>query len=316
MQEAMRQVTLRQIQIFLTAAEHSSFTRAAEELHLSQPAISMQMTQFAESLGIALFEKRGRNLVLTRAGETLVPYARRIAQTLSEACEAIDALQGLRKGQIRIALVTTTRYFAPRLIAQFRSQHPDIELLVSIANRESVIHELESNKVDLAIMGRPPARLNVDAQAFAKHPHGIIAPPDHPLAGKKRIDPKKLATQPFLLREPGSGTRSAMNDFFAEHEISPPLLQEMTSNESIKQAVMAGMGLAFISMHTISLEQQTGHLVLLNVKGLPVIRTWYVVHLSSKALSPAAAAFKQFMLTDAPHHMESLFPGSSQLDKG
>ncbi len=315
MQDAMRQATLRQLQIFLVAAEHSSFTRAAEILHLSQPAVSMQMTQFAESLGIALFEKRGRNLVLTQAGETLLPFIRRIAQTLREASDAIDALQGLRQGHIKIALVTTTRYFAPRLTTQFRHQHPEIELEVFIANRESVIAQLESNAVDLAIMGRPPAHLPVTAQPFAKHPHGVIAPPDHPLAHKKRLLPQKLSTQPFLFREAGSGTRSAMNDYFTEHGLNPPMVQEMTSNESIKQAVMAGMGLAFISLHTISLEQQTGHLVLLDVKGLPVMRTWYVVHLASKSLSPAAAAFKKFMLTEAPSHMESLFPGSGKLDK-
>ena len=315
MQDAMRQATLRQLQIFLVAAEHASFTRAAEILHLSQPAVSMQMTQFAESLGIALFEKRGRNLVLTQAGETLLPFIRRIAQTLREASDAIDALQGLRQGHIKIALVTTTRYFAPRLITHFRNQHPQIELEVFIANRESVIAQLENNAVDLAIMGRPPAHLQVSAQAFAHHPHGVIAPADHPLAHKKRLAPQKLAKQPFLFREAGSGTRSAMDDYFAEHGLAPPLVQEMTSNESIKQAVMAGMGLAFISMHTISLEQQTGHLVLLDVKGLPVMRTWYVLHLAGKSLSPAAAAFKQFMQAEAPTHMESLFPGSSRIDR-
>jgi DNA-binding transcriptional LysR family regulator len=314
MPDALRHATLRQLQIFLAAAEHSSFARAAEILHLSQPAVSMQMAQLAESMGIALFEKRGRNLCLTRAGETLMPFVQRITQTLREAAEAMDALQGLRHGRIKIALVTTTRYFAPKLISQFRSHHPQIELDVSIANRESVIAQLENNQIDLAIMGRPPARLPVVAEAFAKHPHGVIAPMTHPLAGKKRLSPAKLANETFLSREPGSGTRSAMENFFTEHGLSPPII-EMNSNESIKQAVMAEMGLAFISMHTIGLEHQTGHLVLLDVKGLPVVRTWYVIHLASKLLSPAALAFKEFMQAQAPALMDSLFPGSGQIDK-
>ena len=310
MSEALRHATLRQLQIFLTAAEHLSFVRAAEILHLTQPAVSMQMTQLAESAGMALFEKRGRKLHLTRAGETLVPYAQRIVQTIREASEEMDALTGVRHGKITISLVTTTRYFAPKLIAQFRAKHPEVELDVSISNRENVIAQLENNQIDLAIMGRPPARIPVMAEAFAKHPYAIIAAPEHPLARKQRIPRAKLADEGFITRETGSGTRYAMEQFFAEQELSPPITQVMTSNESIKQAVMAGMGLAFISLHTIALERQTGNLVLLDVKGLPVMRTWYVLHLANKSLSPAAKEFKQFILDEAPAYMEALFPGS------
>jgi LysR family transcriptional regulator, low CO2-responsive transcriptional regulator len=315
MTEPLRHATLRQLQIFIIAGETSSFARAAEALHLTQPAVSMQMSQLAESVGVPLFEKRGRNLVLTRAGETLLPYAQRVAQTLRDAGAASDALQGVRQGRVKIALVTTTRYFAPRLIALFHSQHRHIELDVSIANRENVIAQLEAGDVDIAIMGRPPARVAVVAEAFASHPHGIIAPPGHPLAGKKRIAPEKLDREPFLYREAGSGTRSAMEFFFAENQLNPPVAQEMRSNESIKQAVMAGMGLAFISMHTIGLELQTKHLVLLDVKGLPIVRTWYALYPANKLLSPAAQAFQQFMVAEAPAHMESLFPGSSKLPR-
>lgn len=310
MPDALRHATLRQLQIFLVAAEHGSFMRAAELLHLTQPAVSMQMSQLAESIGMALFEKRGRHLVLTQAGETLVPYVRRIGDTLRDAGEALDALQGLRHGRLRLALVTTTRYFAPRLVAEFRAQHPDIELEVAIEDRERVIALLESNHVDLAIMGRPPGHLPVAAEAFAKHPHGIIASPRHPLAGRKRIAPQHLAREPFIAREPGSGTRHAMDRYFAEHGLNPPLVQEMHSNESIKQAVMAGMGLAFISLHTVNLEHQTGHLALLDAKGLPVVREWYVIHLAGKPLSPAAKAFKQFMHSEASAYMKTLLPGA------
>ena len=315
MPEALRHATLRQLQIFLVAAEHGSFMRAAELLHLTQPAVSMQMSQLAESIGMPLFEKRGRNLVLTQAGETLVPYVRRLGDTLRDASEALDALQGLRHGRLRLALVTTTRYFAPRLVAQFREQHREIELEVAIEDRERVIALLEGNHVDLAIMGRPPQHLPVTTEAFAKHPHGIIASPTHPLVGRKRISPQSLADQAFIAREPGSGTRHAMDRYFAEHGLNPPVVQEMHSNESIKQAVMAGMGLAFISLHTISLEHQTGHLALLDARGLPVVREWYVIHLAHKPLSPAAQAFKQFMHSQAGAYMKTLLPGAKPAAK-
>lgn len=308
MSDALRHATLRQLQIFLAAAEHSSFARAAELLHLTQPAVSMQMAQLSESMGIALFERRGRKLALTHAGETLVPFVERVTQTLREAGEAIDDLQGLRHGKLRIALVATTRYFAPRLVAQFRQEHPQIEMEVSIAGRDNVIAQLESNHVDLAIMGRPPTHLPVVAEVFAKHPHGVIASPDHPLAGKKRVAPSRVAAEPFIVREPGSGTRHAMDQYFAEHALDPPLIQEMPSNESIKQAVMAGMGLAFISLHTVNLEHRTGHLVLLDLKGLPVMRNWYVLHRANKSLSPAAVAFKKYMHAEAPKFMKTLLP--------
>ncbi|RQP26135.1 LysR family transcriptional regulator [Piscinibacter terrae] len=308
MPDALRHITLRQIQIFLAAAEHSSFARAAQLLHLTQPAVSMQMSQLADVVGSALFERQGRKIVLTQAGQTLVPYAERVAQTLREAGDALDALQGLRHGKLRIAVVATTRYFAPRLLAMFRQEHPQIELEVNILGREGVIAQLESNHADLAIMGRPPANLPVVAEVFARHPHGVIAPPDHPLAGKKRLAPGRIADEPFIAREHGSGTRAAMDQYFAEHALDPPIAQEMPSNESIKQAVMGGMGLAFISLHTVNLEHRTGHLVLLDLRGLPVMRDWYVLHRATRQLSPAAQAFKQFMHAQAPKYMKTLLP--------
>lgn len=306
---ALRYATLRQLQIFLAATEHGSFAQAAQALHLSPPAVSMQMSQLAQSLGVALFEKRGRQVVLTTAGKTMRPYVEQIAQTLREAIEALDALQGLRDGNLRIGIVTTTRYFAPRLIAQFRAQHPGIALEVNIANREAIIAQLDNNQVDLAIMGRPPTHLPLVSEVFAKHPHGIIAAPTHPLASKHRLTPKRLASEPFIARELNSGTRHVMEQFFSEHQLTPPIVQEMSSNESIKQAVMAGMGLAFISLHTVQLEHQTGHLALLDVKGLPVMRDWYVLHRSQKAVSPAMSAFKAFVHDQGPSYMAQWLPG-------
>ncbi|HEX7637078.1 MAG TPA: LysR family transcriptional regulator [Burkholderiaceae bacterium] len=308
MPAALRHTTLRQLQTFLAAAELGSFGRAAQALHLTQPAVSMQMSQLSQALGVALFERRGRRLALTQAGETLMPYVERLTETLKEAGEALDALQGLRRGRLRIALVTTTRYFAPRLAALFREAHAHIDMEVSIAHRDAVIAQLESNHADLAIMGRPPAHLPIVAEPFAQHPHGVIAPPWHPLAGKRRIAPARAADQPFIAREPGCGTRDAMDRYFAGCGIAPAIVQTMPSNESIKQAVMAGMGLAFISLHTVSLEHQGGHLALLDLQGLPVLRDWFVIHRANKPLSPAAEAFKTFVHAQAPAFMKTLLP--------
>jgi LysR family transcriptional regulator, low CO2-responsive transcriptional regulator len=306
--DPIRQTTMRQLQIFLSAAEHSSFARAAQVLHLSPPAVSMQMRQLAESIGVDLFERHGRRVVLTRAGEMLLPYFERVARVLREAGEAFDSLKGLRHGKLRIGLVTTTRYFAPRLLVQFRREHPEIVLDVNIADRDVIIGELENHQVDLAIMGRPPSHLPMVVEAFAKHPHGIIAAADHPLVSKRLLAPRHLASEAFIAREHGSGTRHAMDQYFSAHGLKPPIVQEMTSNESIKQAVMAGMGLAFISLHTIILEHQTGHLALLDVKGLPVERAWYVLHRAESSLSPAATAFKAFVHQRGPSYMAKLLP--------
>src|SRR5262245_48930337 len=227
MTDPLRHATLRQLQIFLVAAEHSSFSRAAEILHLTRPAVSMQMSQLSASIGLGLFEKRGRRLALTLAGEMLLPYIERVARTLREAGAAIDSLQVQRRGKLRIGLVTTTRYFAPRLVAQFRELHPEIEVEVDIADREAVVARLASHHLDLAIMGRPPTHLDLEAEVFARHPHGIIAPAGHALAGRPRLAPGVLVGEPFLAREPGCGTRHAMDQFFAEHQLKPPL-QDMS----------------------------------------------------------------------------------------
>jgi DNA-binding transcriptional LysR family regulator len=308
MPETLRHATLRQLHIFLLAAEHGSFVRAAQALHVTQPAVSMQMSQLADIVGLPLFEKRGRALALTEAGRTLMPYAQRMVQTLREAGEAIDALSGLHHGTLKIGLVTTTRYFMPRLIALFQGQHPHIELDVSIDHRDRVIAHLEDNRIELAIMGRPPTHIPVVAEPFAKHPHGVIAHPAHPLIGRKRVSPSRVGKEVFIPREAGSGTRHAMDSYFATHQLSPPVAHEMTSNESIKQAVMAGMGLAFISLHTVMLEQQTGNLALLDLQGLPVVRHWYVLHRKGLRLSPAAAEFKKFLHAQAPGYMAQLLP--------
>jgi LysR family transcriptional regulator, low CO2-responsive transcriptional regulator len=205
-------------------------------------------------------------------------------------------LKGLRRGRINLAVVSTAKYFVPRLLAQFGKEYPDLEIRLAVNNRDSVIELLVGNQIDLAIMGRSPQELDTIAAPFAQNPHVIIAPPSHPLAGRRRILEANLANETFIVREPGSGTRLVMQQFFKDRQMTYKVGMEMASNETIKQAVMAGMGVAFISRHTIDLELQTRRLVILGVRGTPVIRQWHVAHLAKKRLSPTAAAFKEFVL--------------------
>jgi len=237
-------------------------------------------------------------LQLTVAGELLAGHARAVLHTLADADEALVQLRGLRTGRIRIGITSTAKYFAPKLVARFARAHPDVELRLSINNREAIDAQLADNAVDLAIMGRPPEHLDCMVAPFADHPLVVIAPPDHPLAGKSRVPLGRLAAEPFLVREPGSGTRAAMERFFAEHGLTVRIAMEMPSNESVKQAVIAGLGLAFLSRHTVALERQAGVLALVSAPHLPVMRKWNVVHLRDKSLSPAATAFKQFVVAE------------------
>lgn len=307
MKDSLRNATLRQLQIFMVAAEHESYARAAETLHLTQPAISMQMKRLMEMVKMDLFIKEGRELKLTSAGKTLLPYVRQVSQTIREASEELDAIKGVRHGQVKLGVVTTSQYFSPRLIAEFNKQYPDIELEMTIANRHDIVNKLENNEIDLAIMGRSPRRLIVDAEKFYDHPYVIIAPKSHYLSKQSSVYASMLKGEAFLVRENGSGTRMLLDYFFTEHKLRPPKLHEFTNNESIKQGVMAGMGLAIISAHTIHLEKTIGLLSILNIKTLPIVRDWFILHPTGKVLSPAAEAFKQFMQTEAPQHMKNIF---------
>lgn len=296
----MKNVTLRQLKVFEAVANHLSFSRAAEELHLTQPAVSMQVQSLAEQAGVPLFEQMGKRIYLTAAGEELLRHARRIGQQLREAGEALGAIRGAKGGRLTLGVVSTAKYFAPRLLVAFRDEHPDADLHLGVFNREALVNQLVDNQVDLAIMGAPPKEVETVAAVFADHPHVIIAPADHPLSGRKRIDPADLAGEPFLIREPGSGTRGAMERFFAGHGVQLANTTEMGSNETIKQAVMAGMGISFISEHTIGLELAAGRLVRLPVTGTPVTRQWFVVHRSDKQLLPMTLAFLDFVRKEGP----------------
>ena len=293
---SMQHVSLRQLRVFEAAAENRSFSKAAEALHLTQPGVSMHIKELESHAGLLLFERVGRKLFVTEAGQELLVRAREVIRSLKDADEAFDGLKGLRRGRINLAIVSTAKYFAPRLLARFRDEFPQLEIRLAVNNRTSVVEQIASNEVDLAIMGRSPDTLDIVAQAFAENPHVIIAAPNHPLGVKRRIAESLVARESFIVREPGSGTRVAMQEFFDQRSLKFKVGMEMASNETIKQAVMAGMGVSFLSRHTIDLELQTRRLIVLDVRGLPLIRQWHVAHLAKKRLSPTARAFKEFVL--------------------
>jgi len=310
----MRGVTIRQLQIFVTAAGHLSFVRTSEQLHLTQAAVSLQIKRLEEIAGIALFERQRKKVVLTEAGEQLLRYAQQILDALKDADAAISALKGLRGGRISVGVVSTAKYFAPALIAQFQRQYPGVRASLSVNNREIIVRELEKNEIDVAIMGTPPQRIETKAMPFADHPLVVIAPPSHPLAAARRVPLGTLAGQTFLVREQGSGTRSSMERFFAERGFVPKIGNVMSSNETIKQAVMAEMGLAFISRHTIGFELQMHRLVELDIVGLPLMRRWYVVHRAGRFMSGAAMAFVDFVVASAPGLLADLHPSREGAD--
>ncbi len=294
---SIQHVSLRQLKVFEAAATHRSFSKAAQLLHLTQPGVSMHIKELETNAGLPLFERVGKRLFVTEAGQELLGRTREILRALKDAEDALDGLKGLKRGRINLAVVSTAKYFVPRLLARFGRQFPELEVKLSVNNRDSVIDQLVSNEVDLAIMGRSPQALETVAEVFAQNPHVIIAAPDHPLARERRIAVDRVAKEIFIVREPGSGTRLAMEQFFEERALTCRVGMEMASNETIKQAVMAGMGVSFISRHTIDLEIQTQRLAVLNVSGTPVIKQWHVAYLSKTRLSPTAEAFRRFVLT-------------------
>ena len=307
-------LTLRQLKIFEAVARHLSFSRAADELHLTQPAVSMQVRSLEEAAGLPLTEQVGKRVFLTEAGEELARHARVIAQQLREVEESLAAMKGLRGGRLNIGVVSTAKYFAPRLLTSFRHAHPDVELRLGVHNRGDIVRQLADNEIYLAIMGRPPRELETVSEPFAENPLVFVAATDHPLAKAKNIEPQQLTEESFLLREPGSGTRAAMERFLADNGVVPQRTVEMTSNETIKQAVMAGMGISFISERTIVLELATGNIARLNVKGTPLKRHWYVVHRAEKRLLPVAQAFHQFLLQESGG-LEELAPSKTSTTK-
>lgn len=301
----MRRYTLRQLDTFLEVARQSSISRAAEALHVSQPAVSMQIRQLEDIVGMPLYEQVGRKIRLTDAGHEFEHYAVAAIAQLRQLDDAMAARRGIRRGRVDLAMVSTAKYFVPMLLVLFRKKYPDVLVSIQIHNRESITQLLMRNEVDLVIMGRAPDTIDCVASPFATNPLGVVCSPSHPLSRRRKAPISILNDQEFVVREKGSGTRHAMERLFAEQAIEPRIVMEMPSNETIKQAVMAGMGMSFLSLRTIRHELASGHLALLDIEGLPVVRHWHITHLTDKRLSPAASVFKDFMLEEAGPLMRS-----------
>jgi DNA-binding transcriptional LysR family regulator len=292
-------VTLRQLNVFEAVAKKLSYTRAAESMHLSQPAVSMQIRQLEEEIGLELFEKLGKKIQLTEAGRELFHYSEVINLQLREAEEVLESLKGISRGRLKVAVASTVNYFAPRLLAAFSKCYPGVNLHLDVTNREALVRLLEENEADVVLMGQPPKNLDLISEPFMDNPLVAIAPPGHCLAKTKNISLERLAEEVFVVREPGSGTRQAMERFFLDKGLQLRQGMEMTRAEAIKQAVRAGLGLGVVSIHTVELEMETGRLVLLDVAGFPIKRQWFLVYRRGKRLSPVAEAFRSFVINES-----------------
>ena len=291
-------ITMRQLQVFESVARHLSFTRAAEELHLTQPAVSMQVKQLESMIELPLFEQMGKKVHLTEAGHAMVRHSRTMMSHLSEIERDINSLKGVEGGQLKICIASTVNYFATRLLSRFCEKYKKVHISLEVINREELIRRLEANEPDLVLMGQPPDELDVEATAFMDNPLILIANPQHALASESKIKIDRMSEETFVMREPGSGTRSAMMRLFEEHGVKPKEGIQLSSNETIKQSVEAGLGLAVVSAHTVDLELKAGRLVSLDVEHFPLLRQWYICYRRGKRLSTTAQVFLEFVIEE------------------
>lgn len=287
----LRQITLHQLKIFTALARHLNMTRAAETLHMTPAALSIQIKQLAEAMGTPLHEQIGKRLFLTDAGQLVDAASRDVFERLERLAADLAEEKGLERGSLRVSVITTAKYFVPRMLGEFCKRHPGIEVALEVVNRDEILARLARNLDHLYIMGQAPDNLAVVAVPFMENPLVMVAPADHPLAAECDIDPARLAGESFIAREPGSGTRLAAERFFAAHGIQPRVRMTLGSNEAVKQAVAGGLGLAVLSNHTLTLDVSSGAFALLDVRGFPVLRQWYAVYPAGKRLAPVTRAF-------------------------
>ena len=287
----IKNASLRQLKVFEAVARNLSFTRAAEELHTTQPTVSIQLKQLSDLVGLPLVEQVGKKIHLTEAGRLVHEACRDILSRLERLSDEINESQGLERGRLRLSIITTAKYFVPRLLGNFYRQYPGIEVSLEVLNRDQILDRLSQNLDDLYIMGQPPEHVEVISIPFMKNPLVVIAAADHLLARKKNIDPARLSGEPFILREKGSGTRLAVEDFFRKHDVNLNVRMTLGSNEAIKQAVAGGLGIAVVSEHTLSLDQESGAFAVLDVKGFPLLRQWYAIYPAGKHVSAVTRAF-------------------------
>jgi DNA-binding transcriptional LysR family regulator len=292
------QATLHQLKVFEAAARHGSFTRAAEELFLTQPTVSMQVKQLTKAVGLPLFEQVGKRLYLTDAGRELLATCHEIFARLSEFEMTVANMKGLKQGQLRLAVVTTAKYFVPRILGPFCRRYPGIDVSLQVTNHEQLLERLSFNRDDLYILSQPPAGSDLHCQPFLENPLEVLASWNHPLVGQKNIPLERIAEEPFIMREPGSGTRGAVQKLFEERGLKLKVRLELGSNEAIKQAIAGGLGVSVLSRHVLALEGNTGQVTILDVEDFPIPRQWYVVYPTGKQLSVVASTFFDYLLDE------------------
>lgn len=308
----IRYATLRQLQIFEASVRLGSFSRAAEELFVTQPTVSMQIKKLADALGLPLFEQVGRNVRPTEIGRELYESCRRIFENLANLEMKVSEHKGLKRGRLRLGVVTTAKYFVPEVLGEFCRLYPGIDVALKVSNRDRIIERLNDYEDDLYIMGQTPDEaMEINSYPFAPNPLVVLAPRDHPLASEKNIPLSRIAEEPLIMREPGSGIRDATLRLLESHKLKPKVRMELGSNEAIKHAVVGGLGLAVLSLHTLSLEGPDGPVIFLDVEGFPIMRQWHLVFPKGKELSLVAETFLEFSLNVEPRmreNMKSLWP--------
>src|SRR5512139_2331864 len=303
----MKNATLRQLKVFEAVARNLSYTRAAEELYLTQPTVSIQLKQLTDIVGQPLLEQVGKRVFLTDTGRELLKVCREIFDGLSRFEMLVSDMKGVKAGKLRIAVITTAKYFVPRLLGLFCQRYPGIDVSLKVTNRERVLQRMADNQDDLYVLGTPPEHLDITFEPFLENPLVVVAAGNHALATEKSIPPQRLEQESFLMREPGSGIRLATEHFFEERGLKLKVRMELGSNEAIKQAIAGGLGIAVLSAHTLALERNSNELVILDVQDFPIRRHWYLAYPKDKQLSVVAQAFLEFL------HEESKLIGEKYL---
>ena len=311
----MFHATLHQLKVFEATARHGSFTRAAEELYLTQPTVSIQVKQLTKAVGLPLFEQIGKRLYLTEAGQQLLETCQRVFEGLDQFEMAIADLKGMKQGQLRIAVITTAKYFVPRLLGPFCLRYPGIDISLKVTNHQNIQERMLNNEDDLYIISQAPDQPDLKIYPFLENPLVVIAPKNHPLVGKKNVPIQALDGEQFIMREPGSGTRQAVQQLFEKHDVNVRVRLELGSNEAIKQAIAGGLGISVLSVHTIISEGTTGEFAILDVEGFPIERHWYVAHLAGKQLSVVTETFLTYLLEESTEMAKKLLPGFPSVTK-
>lgn len=311
----IKNATLRQLKVFETVARNLSFTRAAEELHTTQPTVSIQLKQLTDIVGQPLIEQIGKRIFLTEAGQELLKVSREIFDSLAHFEMRISDMKGVKAGRLNLSVITTAKYFVPRLLGLFCQRYPGIDVSLKVENRERMLQRMSENMDDLYVLGQPPEHMEVELQPFLENPMVVLAARNHPLAAERNIPPERLTEEPFLMREAGSGTRLATEKFFGERGLKIKVRMELGSNEAIKQAVAGGLGIAVLSAHTLALARNGDELVILDVAGFPIRRHWYLAYPREKQLSVVAATFLEFLHEESKLLSEKYFMGISGFPK-